>query len=281
MRWSLGCLVAGFVSLGAAAALAADSKTPFPSCTTAPTEADRKAAQGAFAAGQGSFNEADYATAITYWRDAYRRDCTAHALLLNLARAYELKTDRAEAVNALEVYLQRKPEAPDADQIRRRIDNLKAQMAAAAPPPQAAPPAVTTPVISAPPPPSAPESSDKAHGPGAAPFIVAGAGGAIAIVGAVLLATGMKNENDAADKCPSRNDCAPEISDQGNSARTEEKVGGALLGVGGAAIAGGLIWYFAAGSSSGSARTSDHRGIARLVPSIAPRFAGFSLSGNF
>ena len=41
----------------------------------------------------------DYATAITYWRDAYRRDCTAHALLLNLARAFELKGDRAEAVN--------------------------------------------------------------------------------------------------------------------------------------------------------------------------------------
>src|SRR4051812_19306817 len=140
MRWSLGCLVAGFVSLGAAAALAADSKTPFPSCTTAPTEADRKAAQGAFAAGQGSFNEADYATAITYWRDAYRRDCTAHALLLNLARAYELKTDRAEAITSLETYLQRKPDAPDADQIKRRIENLKAQQASSA----AALPAPTT-----------------------------------------------------------------------------------------------------------------------------------------
>src|SRR4029079_4709600 len=105
----------------------ADSKPPHPPCTTVPTEADRNAAQGAFAAGQGSFNEADYATAITYWRDAYRRDCTAHALLLNLARASELKSDRAEAVNALETYLQRKPEAPDADQIRRRIENLKTQ----------------------------------------------------------------------------------------------------------------------------------------------------------
>src|SRR3954452_14522316 len=130
-----GWVVTGILTLSSSGALAADSKVSFPPCTTAPTESDRKAAQGAFAAGQGSFNEADYATAITYWRDAYRRDCTAHALLLNLARAYELKSDRAEAVNALETYLQRKPEAPDADQIRRRIENLKSQMAAAAPPP--------------------------------------------------------------------------------------------------------------------------------------------------
>src|SRR5882724_283737 len=130
-----GWLVAGIISLSSTTAFAADTKTPFPPCTTVPTESDRKAAQGAFAAGQGSFNEADYATAITYWRDAYRRDCTAHALLLNLARAYELKPDRPEAVNALETYLLRKPDAPDADQIRRRIDNLKSQMAASAPPP--------------------------------------------------------------------------------------------------------------------------------------------------
>src|SRR6266540_3112085 len=161
-----GWLVTGIVWLSSAGALAGDSKTPFPPCTTAPTEADRKAAQGAFAAGQGSFNEADYATAITYWRDAYRRDCTAHALLLNLARAYELKPDRSEAVNALETYLQRKPESPDADQIRRRIDNLKAQIAASAPPPAAtaapmptAPPPVPTAVQPA-------EGADKGRGPG-------------------------------------------------------------------------------------------------------------------
>src|SRR5882672_5341011 len=94
-----GWVVTGILSLSSAGALAADSKVSYPSCTTAPTEADKSAAKGAFAAGQGSFNEADYATAITYWRDAYRRDCTAHLLLTNLARAYELKGDRAEAVN--------------------------------------------------------------------------------------------------------------------------------------------------------------------------------------
>src|SRR5882724_8428311 len=135
-----GWLVAGIISLSSTTAFAADTKTPFPPCTTVPTESDRKAAQGAFAAGQGSFNEADYATAITYWRDAYRRDCTAHALLLNLARAYELKGERAEAVNALETYLQRKPDDPTAEQIQRRIKTLKDAMKDQAPAPIAAPP---------------------------------------------------------------------------------------------------------------------------------------------
>src|SRR4051812_36484610 len=187
MRWSLGCFVAGCISLGAVAALAADSKTPFPSCTTGPTEADRKAAQGAFAAGQGSFNEADYSTAITYWRDAYRRDCTAHPLLLNLARAYELKGDRPEAVNALETYLTRKPDDPTADQIQRRIQNLKGQIAAAAAPvpaataPVAAP--APTPASAAPPPVEL--LGDKGGGRSATPLIIAGGGLVVGVVGAV------------------------------------------------------------------------------------------------
>src|SRR4051794_28600216 len=61
MRLPLGgCLVTGIMTFGSVIAWAGDTKTPFPSCTTSPTEADRKAAQGAFEAGRGSFNEADY-----------------------------------------------------------------------------------------------------------------------------------------------------------------------------------------------------------------------------
>src|SRR5262245_55933829 len=213
-----GWLVTGFISLSSAGALAADTKTPFPPCTTAPTEADRNAAKGAFAAGQGSFNEADYATAITYWRDAYRRDCTAHALLLNLARAYELKGERSEAVNSLETYLQRKPDASDADQIRRRIDNLKTQMAAAAPPPTAAP--VAQPMPTAPPPVMPPPPAESEHGRSIVPLFIAGGGALIAIIGVGVYSAGSKKVDDFETKCPNRKCPAdqPNLIQEGNDA---------------------------------------------------------------
>jgi hypothetical protein len=274
-----GWLVTGIISFSSAGALAADTKTPYPPCTTAPTEADRKAAKGAFEAGQGSFNEADYSTAVTYWRDAYRRDCTAHALLLNLARAYELKGDRSEAVNSLETYLQRKPDVPDADQIRRRIDALKTQMAAAAPPPPA--PTVSQPAPTTPPPaPLPPPNESNAGSRSIAPLFVAGGGAVVAIIGAGIYASGSKKVSDFEAICPNRK-CPPgqegAIAD-GNDARSQQNLGGALIGVGAAGVAGGLIWYFAS-SPKPLAQTPSSR--TALTPVVTPGFAGLSLRGRF
>jgi hypothetical protein len=287
--------------LSSAGALAADSKVSFPPCTTAPTEADRKAAQGAFAAGQGSFNEADYATAITYWRDAYRRDCTAHPLLLNLARAYELKGDRAEAVTSLETYLQRKPDAPDSDQIKRRIDNLKAQMAAAAPPPPsatAAPPPTVTSTGALPPPP--PPDTGKPHGKSILPLALLGGGGVVAgVVGAIMISGGASKISDAESTtgpdgkplcpnrvCPHNPPTPPEqaVIDKGNDGRSQETLGGVLIGVGVAAIGTGVILYLVSSPSSSSADAAKTTTIAKstsLAPVVSPSFAGFSLAGHF
>src|SRR5262245_2431952 len=101
---------------------------PYPACDKTPTDGDIAAAKGAFQAGNGSVNEADYERAITYWEDAYRRDCTAHPLLLNLARAYELNGQKRHAVNALETFVARNPGSPDEGQIKRRIEKLNEQL---------------------------------------------------------------------------------------------------------------------------------------------------------
>jgi hypothetical protein len=281
-----GWLVTGFISFSSVGAVAADSKS-FPPCTTAPTEADRKAAQGAFAAGQGSFNEADYATAITYWRDAYRRDCTAHLLLLNLARAYELKGDRPEAVTALETYLQRKPDAGDADQIKRRIENLKAQMASSTPAPAASTTAAPTTAATGPtaalPPPESGESRGRSRS--AVPLVLSGVGGVLAIVGILQVTSGASKVSDAEAKCPVRNQCHdPDAINTGNDGRKQETTGGILLGVGIAAAAGGVIWYFASAPPTGSGQA--HSGLdlgkrASLAPAVLPGFAGVSLAGTF
>jgi tetratricopeptide (TPR) repeat protein len=294
-----GFLVAGIISLSSAAAFGEGSKTAFPPCTTTATEADRKAAQGAFAAGQGSFNEADYPTAITYWRDAYRRDCSAHALLLNLARAFELKGDRSEAVNALETYLQRKPDAADADQIRRRIENLKSQITAAekpvapaAPPAAAAAAAPTAPSPSAPLPVAAPPPTDTAEtgrSRSPLPLFVAGGGGVLAIVGAVVFVGGVKKVQDAEADCPTHtcpHDTPPDIAaaaiEKGNAGRQEQLIGGVLLGAGIAAAGGGVLWYLLSSPSSDApAKATSPLRRAVATPAIGPGYAGISLGGAF
>ena len=288
-----GFLVAGIISTSSAAAFGQGSKTTaFPPCTTTATEADRKAAQGAFAAGQGSFNESDYSTAITYWRDAYRRDCSAHALLLNLARAYELKGDRAEAVNALETYLQRKPDAADADQIRRRIENLKSQMTATEkpapattlPPASAAIPAPPPSAASAPPQPAPQpqEAADTGRSRSALPLIVAGGGGVLAVVGALVLAGGANKVKEAEAACPTREKCPAEVAEQGNEGRRQQTTGGVLLGVGVAAAGGGLLWYFLSSPSNDAPpRSAFELRRPRAAPAVGPGYAGISLGASF
>jgi tetratricopeptide (TPR) repeat protein len=292
----------GTIAFGAGDALAAEGKpAPYPPCGTTPTAADQKGARGAFEAGQASYAEADYSTAVTYWRDAYRRDCTAHPMLLNLARAYEAKGDRAEAVNALETYLQRKPDDPNADQIQRRIQNLKAQMpaASAAPAPAASPAPAPAPVplpvaaqpmqpVAAPSTPSEPlpaPSGKKAIGP----IIVASAGGVVAIVGVVVMAGGAKKIQDAEAVCPNRKcdvvsttdaryQTIADAKDKGNAGRKEVTSGAIITGVGVAAGVAGLIWYFTMPKASAGAPAAN---TTTFAPSFGPGFAGASLSGSF
>lgn len=277
------CLVAAGLSILPFVAHAGDTKvTDYPACTTPPGEAERKGAQGAFAAGEASFKEADYATAITYWKDAYRRDCTAHALLRNLATAFELKGDRAEAVHALETYLQRKPNDPEADAIRRRIKNLEEQLAASsaksAPTASATPAAASAPAPSAATPPTTePDrgAQPSQGGKSIAPWILTGAGGLATIAGVVVYLGGQSKVKDAENACPSHALCPGDVADKGNSGRRQETLGGVVAGVGLAAVAGGLVWHFVFDKGSTTqAKTT-------VAPSVGPGFAGVSVGTRF
>src|SRR5262245_47983005 len=131
--------LAGALFLLPALARAEAPVQPYPPCDRTPTKGDSAAAEGAFQAGNAAYGEADYDRAINYWEDAYRRDCTAHPMLLNLARAYEISGQKRHAVNSLRTYLARNPNASDEGQIKRRIEKLdeqiQAESATAAPPP--------------------------------------------------------------------------------------------------------------------------------------------------
>ncbi|MGH7285479.1 MAG: hypothetical protein ACRELY_28490, partial [Polyangiaceae bacterium] len=72
--------------------------TVYPACTSQPSKDDSEVAHGAYIAGKRAFDENDYPTAIQYFKDAYRRDCTKYELLNIISRSYELKGDRPEAI---------------------------------------------------------------------------------------------------------------------------------------------------------------------------------------
>jgi tetratricopeptide (TPR) repeat protein len=281
MRKSLASCVTVVALLASGLAHAEDAKQ-YPQCSHEPTETDLTAAKGAFQAGNASFDEADYPRAIVYWEDAYRRDCTAHALLLNLARAYELNGNKPQAVVALQTYIARVPASPDKDKIQRRleviqkqIDADRAQAAAATAQPAAPIPPAAAPSPAAPSPPA--EEPDSGGKRPILPLVVAGAGAGIAVIGTVLYATGRSDLSKAEDKCPNRR-CSADSSAaaDGNSARKRVTLGGTLTVTGILVAGGGLVWYFLSPKSAPTAQTARV-----LTPVAAPNYLGLSYSGAF
>ena len=283
MRAFLCSAVVGVTVAWSPLAAAGESPpAPYPECSRQPTDVEVSAAKGAFQAGQASFNEADYDRAITYWEDAYRRDCTAHALLLNLARAYELNNQEQHAVNSLETYLARNPSSPQRDQIARRIevlkDKLAKQEASATPTPTPGGPSGSPGNGSEGAKPGSPPAEDTGGGKRSiVPLFVGGGGGAIAIVGGILYLNAASDVSAAEDACGGRK-CPPgnPAIQEGNDARSRQTVA-AIVTVGGLAVAGGgLAWYFLQ-KPEGEKQARQ----TIVAPSVAPGFAGLNLSGSF
>lgn len=289
MRKQLSFLLVGGATLCLPAlAHAEDEPKAYPECTKAPTDAETAAAKGAYQAGNASFDEADYPRAITYWEDAYRRDCTANLLLKNLARAYELYGQKRQAVVALETFLVREPGSPDKEQIQRRIEVLKKQIAA-----EKSAPAVATTTV--PPPSSAAQPSEQPQPVEAStahsgkrpilPLFVAGGGLVMGVVGVVVYTKAAKDVDDYKALCPvddnGQFNCGAgkdDIASKANGAQNRRVVGGVLAGVGAAALIGGVIWYFVQPSE---AETVGSLRKPRVTPAVTPGFAGVALSGAF
>lgn len=270
--------------LAPAIAHAEEPTKSYPDCGREPTDAEVQAAKGAFQAGNASFNEADYARAIDYWEDAYRRDCTANPLLLNLARAYELAGRKRQAVLSLETFLAREPNSGEKDQINRRIEVLKKKIAeedaaaAAAPPPTTgATPGTTS---AAPNPEPAPVATAR-RSPW--PWVVMGVGGAAVIVGTIGVVDNKKKISDVEAKCPNHQCVGSDTTSiqKGNDARAALTRSVVVVSLGGAAVVGGAIWWFLdkkqVEQANGHARVER----PRVTPLVAPQFAGLSVSGAF
>jgi hypothetical protein len=252
---------------------------PYPECTHEASDADLTAAKAAFQAGNVSFNEADYPRAILYWEDAFRRDCSAHPLLLNLARAYELNGQKQQAVVALQTFLEREPNSTERAQIQRRIEVLKKQIdteqaaAPVAPPPPPGPTPAPTATPAAPPP-QTPVLTEHPKSKQIVPLVVASVGAVTFVVGGLIYLNGAKKVKDYESVCgPSHNQCPPGYdTGPANDAARKQTTGGVVALVGLPILAGGLIWYFVANAP---AKT------AMVTPTVGPGFYGVAVNSRF
>lgn len=290
----LACLLGVAIAVPALAQSGA-SVTQYPACPDPPpklSQVEIEAAHASYRVGVEAYNRGDYQKALDNFREAFRRDCSKVALLNFISRAYEGLGQKAEAIHALEVYLQRNPKAEDAEDIQTRIKNLKAQLASSsstATTTATAPTATVTATVTATATPTAtataaPTETAEVRGHGAAPWVVVGVGAAAAIAGGVLIGVGQGDVSASRVKCTSNANgtlsCIPADTTPGGQNRatlnsrgtTETNVGLVVGGVGLAAIVGGLIWHFV--EPTGPAKTA-------LAPVVAPGYAGLSLAGKF
>lgn len=274
-RYARHLIAAGGLVLTLATTASADT---YPPCDHEPSPADIEGAKGAHKAAEAHYNKGRYDRAIAAWLDAYNFDCTAHRLLLNIGNAYEKLGDRPKAIEAFEIYLERAGDAADPT-IADKVANLKALESAAqsGPTPTATATATTTATGPQPPPPPPPNGDD---GPGAGPWILVGAGGAVTIAGVILAIVGAGKISESEERCPGR-ECPAgdeDYIDVGNDGRVIQGVGIAAAVVGALAVGGGLTWYFLADSGDGSAAP---QGRLQVTPWLSPWTAGASLTASF
>ena len=236
-----------------------------------------EAAHSSYKAGRLLYDQGGYALSVSQFRESYRRDCSKHELLVIISRAYELSDNRREAVRALELFLERVKDSPEAPSHRIRIANLKREIAAEPPPP------------SPPVPNHIPQSKDEVPPPPperrqehtALPWVLVGLGGAAAVAGVVVFATAPKLPKgcDADTQKCTRNTNETEASyqdrqsDAGRS-QSQPTVGVVVASGGLALVVGGLLWHLL--EPSGPVTSSRS-----LKPVAMPGYAGLSFGQNF
>jgi hypothetical protein len=259
-------------------------------CTDADVTPERnRRASDLYKTGKIAAENLEREKAIFYYVDAYRADCTGHAVLLKVAELWELKGNKAEALRYTQAFLDRaKPDDPNRESATVRRDRLKRDVAAAAaasatvtttatttattqPTATSTAPTATTTATTAPTSTTPPRQQSHTI----LPWVATGVGGAAAIVGGVFFVIGAGQVSDAEASCPGHSSCTGAATDKGNSGRHNETLG-VIVGAAGLAVAaGGLIWHFAEGT--GPKETTG----VRVTPHVAPGYGGVSIGGRF
>lgn len=278
-RIGLGLLFATALFVPALAS-AQPKPADYPACTRQITEAESSAAHAKYLSGKVDYDEGKYESALQQFRTAYDKDCTKHELLIIISRAYEFNHNEAEAIKALETYLDRVPNAPDAATHKSRIASMKERLAqqqkAAAAASSTAPPAGSG---NGNPPPGGEQQGHTIY-----PWIVVGVGGLAVALGVVLIVTGPSipsNCNGSSNTCsataahPDRSAELKADQDQAGKAKDVKLGGEVTIAIGGALVVGGLVWHFLEPTGPSSS------GKSRIVPEVGNGYAGLGYTGRF
>jgi tetratricopeptide (TPR) repeat protein len=288
-KTALACLLG--VALAVPAIAQSGSVTQYPNCPDPPpklSQTELDAAHASYKVGVEAYDSNDYQKALDNFKDAFRRDCSRVALLNFIARAYEGKGDRAEAIHALETYLQRSPKASDAETVQNRIQNLRALMqqpssTTTTTTTTTATATTTASATTAPTATATATATTEGGGHTVGPWVVVGIGAAAIIPGVIVAVVGKGQVDAARTACPMFK-CDPKttpvpgytqnVGDLDNQGTLLENLGIAIAAVGLAAVIGGVIWHFA--EPTGAKKAS-----AYFLPSFSPGYAGFSFGAKF
>ena len=268
-----GVVICGLLPCAVAARAGEDDGVMRPeSCADHRDAKDPEAARVAFRAGQTAFSEGAYARAVALWDQAYRDDCTAHALLLNLAMAQELLGRPRDAIHTLQLFNRRSPESPYVEANTKRIQQLERAVAdenrERARQERAALAPTDRPV------------ADEASGV-PVPIVVSIAGGVLALAGGVLYLEGSSSASSAEERCGASRQQCENIDGviDGERARSRAQVGGWMAGAGLVAAAGGVVWHILSQPERPLDQGATASGLTLSID--GPHRAGVGWSGQF
>ena len=167
-----------------------------------------------FESGNTAFADGEYDDALDAFSRSY--DLSGRPeLLYNIGQCHDRLRNDSEALEAFEAFMQALPRHEQAPSVRTRIEVIRGRLAEQ-------------------------RELAEAAGPGAAPWIIAALGGAVAAAGGVMLGLAARDRNAVEDAEPS--EPWSELEDAHDRVVPFSISGSVMLGVGGAALATGVVW---------------------------------------